>query len=543
MTRGAFSCGREPVRTDCIKMASDLFNAIEILKRSGNEVVARFARAHRGVVYADLRFEVMFHRSAAATNGAPRDSAETETAGFGVSVHARTNGAVGHGQCGAEIGRLALSERKLVAEIRRGLDEAYERARISAREKAALVKRMGARAASLMAGGFEPRAPIRDEVAAVFKQDPRTLDPEELKRIALEASLAVSGLGKSIAFNAAAALTEIRHELFASTEGSLISQAFAFSQGDCYVVAQSGTGHQESYDTIGQQRGFESIALGWREELLANPALPAFCVELAKEAQELAAAPVLTPPEGEVTIVTDPHFNALVAHEIIGHPSEADRALKMEAAYAGRSWFLRSIDRSEIGRMVGSPILSACSDPTLYGYGHYRYDHEGTAGARVMHIERGVFRGFMNSRATAAALSAEPNGSARAAEVYHVPLIRMSNTFIMPGETPPEKIIGDVDRGYYVCGHQIPSIAESRENFRISARRVYEIEHGRIGRLYRSGSVMADSKSFFMNVDAAGNDLQFVAIPNCGKGQPMQVKRMSNGGPTLRSRARLGGGG
>jgi TldD protein len=112
----------------------------------------------------------------------------------------------------------------------------------------------------------------------------------------------------------------------------------------------------------------------------------------------------------------------------------------------------------------------------------------------------------------------------------------------MPGESDPAAILAEVDHGYYVCGNQIPSIAESRENFRISARRVYEIENGRLGRLYRAGSVMSDSKRFFTNIDAVGNDLRLFAIPNCGKGQPMQVKRMSNGGPTLRSRARLGGG-
>jgi TldD protein len=504
--------------------------------------VSRFVRAHRGVAYADLRFEVMFHRSGAATNGEPRDSTETESAGFCVGVHAGAGNSIGHGQVGMEIGRLALNEKKIVAEIRRGLEEAYNRARISAREKAAFLKRFGARAESLIGGAFEPRVPIRDEVAAVYRQDPRTLDPEDLKRITLEASREVKGLGRDIAFNAVAATCELRHELFVSSEGSLISQAFAFSQGDVYVVAQSGEGHQESYDTIGQQRGFESIAEGWREELLANPSLSAFAVGLAKEGQELAAAPVLKPPGREVTVVTDPHFNALVAHEIVGHPCEADRALKMEAAYAGRSWLLRALDDNEIGKAVGSSLLSAVSDPTLYGYGHYRYDHEGTLGKRVAHIDRGIFRGFMNSRATAAALGVVPNGSARAAEVYQVPLIRMSNTFFMPGETPPEKIISEVEHGYYVCGHQIPSIAESRENFRISARRVYEIDHGRIGQLYRSGSVIADSKRFFMSVDAVGNDLSLVAIPNCGKGQPMQVKRMSNGGPTLRSRAYLGGG-
>jgi TldD protein len=494
------------------------------------------------VAYADLRFEVMFHRSGAATNGEPRDSTEAESAGFCVGVHVAVANAIGHGQAGAEIGRLALNEKKLVAEIRSGLEEAYHRARISARAKAAFLKQFGARANSLIVGGFEPRAPIRDEVAAIYQQDPRALNPEDLKRVTLEASREVKGLGREIAFSAVAATSELRHELFISSEGSLISQQFAFSQGDVYVVAQSGEGHQESYDTIGQQRGFESIAEGWREELLANPSLSGFAVGLAKEARELAAAPVLKPPDREVTVVTDPHFNSLVAHEIVGHPCEADRALKMEAAYAGRSWLLRTVDDSEAGKAVGSPLLSAVSDPTLYGYGHYRYDHEGTPGKRVAHIDRGIFRGFMNSRATASALGVEPNGSARAAEVYQVPLIRMSNTFFMPGETSPEKIIGEVEHGYYVCGHQIPSIAESRENFRISARRVYEIDHGRLGRLYRSGSVMADSKRFFMNVDAVGNDLSLIAIPNCGKGQPMQVKRMSNGGPTLRSRARLGGG-
>ena len=339
-----------------------------------------------------------------------------------------------------------------------------------------------------------------------------------------------------------AASSELRRELFVSSEGALISQEFAFSQGDCYVVAQSGEGHQESYDTIGQQRGLECLSEGWLGELMPNPDLLTFAVELAGEARELAVAPVLKPPAGEVTVVTDPHFNALLAHEIVGHPSEADRALKMEAAYAGRSWLLRSLADNELGRAVASELMSACSDPGLEAYGHYRYDHEGTAGQRVMHIERGVFSGFLNSRATASALQTAPNGSARASEARYVPLIRMSNTFFMPGESDPKRIIAEVDRGYYVCGHRIPSIAESRENFRISARRVHEIENGRLGRLYRAGSVIADSKRFFMNVDAVGNDLRLLAIPNCGKGQPMQVKRMSNGGPTMRSRAYLAGG-
>lgn len=519
---------------------SDIFGAIEFLKEAGEPTLRRFLRAHRDAVYAEMRFEVMFSRAAVANDGKPRDSNETESAAFGVAVHCTAAaGIAGQGQTGLEIGRLALNHNKLSAALIAGLGDAYDRAKANAREKARVMKLLGGRELGL-SGTMEPSI-FRDEVDAIFVRDPRSLAPDEIMNLCREGSAAMTGLGSEIAYNAVAATSELRHELFVNTAGALISQKFAFAQGDCYVVAQSNGGHQEIYDTIGQQRGFEALAEGWRDELMPNPALPTFALKLAEEARELANAPVLEPPDREVVVVIDPHFNALVAHEIVGHPSEADRALKMEAAYAGRSWLLRSLEQNEIGRPVGSSMLWACSDPTLNGYGHYRYDHEGTPARRIVHIEGGVFRGFLNSRATAAALGVEPNGSARASEAWHVPLVRMSNTFFMPGETQPQQIISDVEHGYYVCGNSIPSIAESRENFRISARRVYEIEHGQIGRLYRSGSVIADSKRFFTLVDAVGNDLRLIAIPNCGKGQPMQVKRMSNGGPTMRSRARLGG--
>jgi TldD protein len=489
-----------------------------------------------------MRFEAAFSRTAAATDGEPRDSTATESAAFGVNVHcAGRDGVIGRGFTGVEVGRLALGKTKLVAALNGALNEAFGRARADLREKLAAAKLLG-KAANISSLDLVEPSTERADIAAVFVRDPRTLDGAEIGRSCREASAAICGLGSEIAFNVVAALAELRHELFANSAGAIISQGFAFAQGDCFVVAQSKDGHQEIWDVIGDQRGFESLREGSREELSGHPDLHSFALDLAREARELAAAPPLKPPDEEAIVVTDPHFNALVAHEIIGHPCEADRALKMEAAYAGRSWLLRSLEQSEVGRPVGSPLLWACSDPTLTGFGHYLYDHEGTPAQRKVHFEAGVFRGFLNSRATAAALGVEPNGSSRASEAWHMPLIRMSNTFFMPGASEPASIIAEVDRGYYVCGNQIPSIAESRENFRISARRVYEIEHGRLGRLYRAGSVLGDSKRFFMNVDAVGNDLRLFAIPNCGKGQPMQVKRMSNGGPTLRSRVRLAGG-
>ncbi|MDO8132124.1 MAG: metallopeptidase TldD-related protein, partial [Candidatus Brocadiales bacterium] len=109
------------------------------------------------------------------------------------------------------------------------------------------------------------------------------------------------------------------------------------------------------------------------------------------------------------------------------------------------------------------------------------------------------------------------------------------------GDKDPKEIISDVSDGYYIVNHRIPSISESRENFRISAQKVYKIEKGQITKLYRQGGITSDSKDFLMNIDAVGNDFEVFPIPNCGKGQPMQIMRVGNGGPTLRSKAKLTG--
>ena len=177
----------------------------------------------------------------------------------------------------------------------------------------------------------------------------------------------------------------------------------------------------------------------------------------------------------------------------------------------------------------------------MEGFGHYAFDDEGTPTRRVYNVRDGVYTEFLSSRETASVMGVEPNGHYTASDASMVPLIRMSNTAFEPGDRDPAEILKEVDRGYYVSGHRIPSVAESRENFRISAMRVYEIRNGELGRLYRDGGIMADSRDYFMSIDAVGRDFQLFPIPNCGKGQPMQSKRMGNGGPTMRSLARVTG--
>jgi TldD protein len=292
---------------------------------------------------------------------------------------------------------------------------------------------------------------------------------------------------------------------------------------------------------VGHQRGWEVVTQGIDEGSIQRPALHSFSLDLARDTVALANARPLPATDKDVVVVTDPHYNALLVHEIVGHPTEADRALKFETGYAGRSWLLKDVAHNQLGQRVGSDLLTAFTDATLSGFGHYLYDDEGTPAKRVTLIDKGIFRGFMNSRQTAALLGAEPNGSYKATDASLVPLIRMSNTVFAVGDRDPQDIIREVDHGYYVVGHRIPSIAESRENFRITAMKVFEIRNGELGEMFRDGGLTSDSRDFFLSIDAVGNDFRLFPIPNCGKGVPMQTKRMSNGGPTLRGRARLTG--
>ncbi len=500
-------------------------------------------RARRlGCRYADLRLEVSESQFAWAENGACKQSGREDALALGVRVIAG-DGITAPGYAGLTLG--AGDRDRLGAVVRSALGHAHARAMANARGKAAVLAAFPGIAAAVADTALAPVPVIEDRVPAVYAVDPRSVPLGEIVDLVTEVGAALRPM-PFIAYTSLGALTQMSREIFLSTEGARIDQTFALTQGNCYIVAEHGAVSQELFDAIGHLRGWETLTHGAEDRVeggsLAFPSFRAFASTLAEDAMALTRARPAPTTEGEVPIVLDPHFTALLVHEIVGHPTELDRALKMETGYAGRSWLLRSLDESQLGKAIASPLLSAYSDPSLPGLGHYRYDDEGVPGRRVVHIDQGIFRGFMNSRQTAAIRGDEPNGHAKATESCLVPLIRMSNTVFAAGTTDPRRLIEEVDRGYYLVGGKTPSIAESRENFRISAMKVYEIRRGKLGRLLRDGGIMADSRAFLTQVDGVGSDFRLFGIPNCGKGQPMQTKRVGNGGPTLRSRAVLTGG-
>ncbi len=512
---------------------------IDRLRPLARDLLRDTSRRLPHLAYADLRLEVVECKAASAENGAPKFSGDDYRLALGVRVLAGDR-AVAPGYVGLVLGAADLPEIERI--IRDALERAWRRATVNAEMKADARGKFGALGASLADLRLHPVEVREDTVPATYEIDPRSVTLPAMVAQVTDISRRLSALDPRMGYNYVGILTQLSRELFASTEGALIDQAFALTQGGVSVVAVGDDNSQDLYDVLGHQRGWEILERGVSEPLMRFPPFTDFAVALAREAVELCQAPVLPTSDEPVVVVTDPHYNTLVSHEILGHPTELDRALKMETAYAGRSWLLRGVDDHQLGRPIASPLVSAFSDPSLPGYGHYRYDHEGTPARRVVHIDRGVFTGFMNSRQTAALFGGAPNGHYVATEASLVPLIRMSNTVFAGGDRDPGEIVREVDRGYYVSGHRTPSIAESRENFRISARGVREIRNGELGRLYRDGGIAADSRDYLMNVDAVGRDFLLYPIPNCGKGQPMQTKRLGNGGPTMRSRARVLGG-
>jgi TldD protein len=502
------------------------------------DLVSEYSRSKRFARYADVRIEVSEGKVAVAENGMEKFSGEDYGFGFCVRVLAGDK-TVAPGYFGELVGTSDLP--RIHERIRDALDHAYERAIANARGKEGASSRFSVLGSSLADLSLAPIDVRQDTIDATYKYDPREVPLEDVSRYVGDVSERVKGIDPGVAFNFISAQTQLDRQLFVSTEGANIQQTFAITQGTCFVIAQGSDGHQELYDFTGHQRGWELITEGVEGEFIQFDNLMDFSLALTRDTVALCACKPLKATEKEVVVVTDPHYNALVSHEIVGHPTELDRALKYETGYAGRSWFLRDVKDNQLGKRVGSDLVTAFSDPTIEGFGHYIYDDEGTPARRIYHFDKGIFNGFTNSRQTAALTNAEPNGHYKATDPSFVPLIRMSNTAFAPGDRDPHDIIREVEDGYYVVGHRIPSIAESRENFRITAMKVYEIKQGEIGEMFRDGGLMSDSRDYFMNVDAVGDDFRLYAIPNCGKGQPMQTKRMSNGGPTMRSRARLSG--
>ena len=310
---------------------------------------------------------------------------------------------------------------------------------------------------------------------------------------------------------------------FVNSDGSKINQNHTDVVADLVATAHESGLTQSINITEGGRGGLEKI----NKEI----DLMQIADDISNKAVELLSAKPVK--EDKARVVMNPDFVSLLTHEILGHPSEADRVLGKEMAWAGGSWWA-----GKLGEQIGSKELSVFDDPTIKGsLGWYEYDDEGVKSSKTNLVEEGVLTNHMQSRETAGIFNSKSSANMRATSYRFMPLIRMACTCIGKGDWNPEEMIKDVKEGYYISNMKIPSIDMKRYNWSISCQYAQRIENGELKDLLRDVIVMGIAPEFFKSIDACGTDFTVRPITNCGKGDPMQSMIMGNGGPSVRGTA------
>ena len=345
---------------------------------------------------------------------------------------------------------------------------------------------------------------------------------EDIIKIGLEADKIISDIPKIIKSIVNPWFT-INSKYFVNTEGSEIMQNFTDT-----VIDMVATAHDSG---ITQSVNITEGGRGGLEQLTNKNKIQQSAKEIALKASQLTLAKPVK--EENITVVMNPDFVSLLTHEILGHPSEADRVLGKEMTWAGGAWW-----KNKLGEKIGSENLNVFDDPTIKeSLGWYQFDDEGIETRKTSLVEKGVLKNHMQNKETAIDFDSMPTGNMRATNYRFMPLIRMACTCISNGDRNVNEIIKDVKHGYLISNMKIPSIDMKRYNWSISCQYAQRIENGEIIDLLRDVIVIGTAPKFFESIDACGNDFTVRPITNCGKGDPMQSMIMGNGGPTIRGTA------
>jgi len=445
-----------------------------------------------GAQYCDVRAEAVTSNGFVLENGEIEHFSSVSEQGLGVRVLA--NGAWGF---------CSISDPKSTDEIKSSVEEAVKSA--------------------LYYASFKKQKIILAEARAfVDKVDlkaARIPSIEEMTEIAFECDKVIR-TRKRINKSSISIHHDSFSKYFVNNEGSRISQSF-----DDVIANLSATAHEsgvtESVSSTEGGRGGMELITGKNE-------ITTVAQSISEKADELIDTKGVK--EEEATVVMNQDFVALLTHEILGHPSEADRVLGKEMAWAGGAWWA-----GKLGSRIGSTELNVIDDPTIpSSLGSYKYDDEGVIATKKSLIENGILSNHMQSRETASIFNTEPNSAMRATGYAFMPLIRMACTCIAPGDWDPNEMIKGVKNGYLICNMKVPSIDMMRQNWSISCQYAHKIENGEAKELLRDVIVMGNAPAFFQSIDAVGSDFTVRPITNCGKGDPMQIMRMGNGGPHIR---------
>jgi TldD protein len=319
---------------------------------------------------------------------------------------------------------------------------------------------------------------------------------------------------------------EIRH--FASSEGARLDQTIIESGGGMDATATSDDEVQTR--SFPNSFGRHQVCSGW--EAIEAFDLPGNAGRIAEEAAALLTAAQC--PAGSMTVILDATQAALQVHESCGHPTELDRVLGHEAAYAGTSFLTPDL----LGTFrYGSEQVTITADSTSApGLGTFGWDDEGVTAQRSVLVDRGMFTGYLSSRETAAVIGQVSNGCMRADGWSRLPIIRMTNINLEAGTSSLEEMIATTDHGVYLETNRSWSIDDRRLNFQFGTQNGWEIVNGKRFRLVRNPIYSGQTPEFWGSCDAVAGpaEWQMFGVANCGKGQPSQLMHVGHGAAPCR---------
>lgn len=317
---------------------------------------------------------------------------------------------------------------------------------------------------------------------------------------------------------------------FVSSQGHRIDQRIVQSGGgmDATAVGERETQRRSYPQSFGH---YETGGY----EVVRRLDLPGNAGRVAEEAVALLSAPEC--PAGTTDLILESSQLALQIHESVGHAIELDRILGWEAAYAGTSF----LDLDQLGSMrYGSDLMNITADATIPGgLATFAYDDEGTPARSVDIVRGGIWVGVLSGRDSAHVAGLPPGGMVRGDGFNRLPMVRMTNVGLTPGDATFDEILAATDDGILMSTNRSWSIDDKRLNFQFGCEIAWEIKDGERGRMLRNPTYTGITPRFWASMDMlAGRDAadarlgprpgeRWVAwgVPNCGKGQPMQVGR------------------
>jgi TldD protein len=351
-------------------------------------------------------------------------------------------------------------------------------------------------AAGLRGGRAEPR-PLQAEAIAPLpvEQPPEGVSAARKAELLRELDERGRSAGGEIAQLIASYAEARRQVAVVNSEGLIANDDRTRVRIGVQAVARRDDRVETGAETLGGHRGFE----------LFNDDPAQVAASAARKALTLLdAAPA---PTGSMPVVVGGGFGGVLFHEMTGHGLEADHVQKGASVYAGK-----------LGEAVAQPLLTAYDDGRLPGeWGSDAIDDEGTPTQKTRVIEDGRLVSFLHDRRSAARDGVASTGNGRRESFRHLPIPRMTNTYIAPGEASPEAIIGEVDRGFYAVSFAGGQVDPATGDFVFGVNEGYLIEAGEVTRPCRGATLVGNCLDALAAIDAVGDDF-WMKTGICGKG-------------------------